>query len=299
MRRPAGSILLSILTVILFGLLTGAASMAAAPSTVEAMGQPVTKGEAVRLLAAADFIKNKIGELLSWSIGYDISAVNRARLVPSIRRVTAQPILVPPDGRTVLLIKVQVDDPGGLGNISGVRADLSDIGQLPNMSLVDNGLWGDEVAGDGVYTVQTSVAPGVLDGKKEISVAVANKQGWLTVSRTSLNVEKNPLIIWSRLYPSTVVEGEMKKVFLEVSVLNPGRSEDLLSVSADLGAVGGDASARLNDIGRDGDRRSSDGVYSLQFVVPAWAAKGTREISVTARNLSGGESGAKVKLVIE
>jgi len=181
----------------------------------------MTRAEAARLLSATDFLKKKIGALLSWSIGYDISAVNRAKLVPSIRYVQAQPIKVPPDGRTVFSLMVSVDDPGGLGNISGVRADLSNIGHLPNTALVDNGLWGDTKAGDGIFTIQTSVSPDVAYGKKDIAIAVANKKGWLALSRTSLDVEKNPSIIWTRAVPESVKSDGGSKVLLEGPLRTP------------------------------------------------------------------------------
>ena len=157
-------------------------------------GKALTKGEALERISAVDFVKRKVGNLLSWTIGYDESKVSRASLVPVINYVRAQPIRVPPDGRTVLELTASVDDPAGLQNISGVRADLSNIGKLPNMMLVDNGLWGDKKAGDGIYTLQSNVSPRITEGEKEIPVAAANQNGWLALSKTSVDIEKNPTV---------------------------------------------------------------------------------------------------------
>ncbi|MFA4858404.1 MAG: hypothetical protein WC636_03910, partial [Candidatus Margulisiibacteriota bacterium] len=138
----------------------------------------LTKGDAVAFLTASDFLKNKIGALLSWTIGYDISKVNRAKVVPVINYILAIPRKAPPDGRTIIELQASVDDPGGLVNIQGVRADLSEIGKLSNMMLVDNGLWGDAKAEDGIFTIQTNVSLSVSLGEKEVAVAVANQKGW-------------------------------------------------------------------------------------------------------------------------
>ena len=114
------------------------------------------------------------------------------------------PIAAPPDNRTVISLKVKVNDPGGLANIRGVRADLSSIGKLPNMMLVDNGLWGDESANDGVFTLQTSVSRNVEKGTKNIAVAVSNKKGWVAIGKTDLNVETDPSVVETSAVPRNI-----------------------------------------------------------------------------------------------
>lgn len=167
--------------------------LAAMIITLFAAGAPaeevLSRGEAIAMISATDFVKNKIGDLLSWTIGYDMNRVNRMRLIPSFRYITAVPKRVPPDGRTILELSAAVEDPLGLPNISGVRADLTSIGKLQNMTLVDNGLWGDKIAGDGIYTLQSNISPATTVGDKEIAVAAANKKGWLAVSKTSVAVD--------------------------------------------------------------------------------------------------------------
>src|SRR3989339_520944 len=119
--------------------------------------QYLTKGDAVNFVSATGFMKNKIGQLLSWTVGYDISKVNRVRLTPTVKYIRVTPRMVPPDGRTIFEIFAAVDDPGGIGNIQGVRAALSSVGRLSNSVLVDNGMFGDETAQDGIYSLQASV----------------------------------------------------------------------------------------------------------------------------------------------
>ena len=258
----------------------------------------LTRGEAARLLTATDFLKKKIGQLLSWSIGYDISALNRAKLVPSIKYIKAQPIKVPPDGRTVLSLLVAVDDPGGLGNISGVRVDFSSIGQLPNMALVDNGLWGDFKAGDGIYTIQTNVKPDVTYGKKEIPIAVANRKGWLTLSKTSLDVEGDPSIIWTKATPASVRADGKSKVLLEVAVDNPGGIEDIKSVTVDLSSIGGEKDSPMRNDGTAGDKKPMDNVFTLEVVPKAGVSPGEKKLPVKVVNIIERKASGEIILVV-
>jgi len=259
-------------------------------------GKFLSRAEVARLISATDFLKKKIGQLLSWSIGYDISSVSRAKLVPSIRYIKAQPIKVPPDGRTVISLLVAVDDPGGLSQISGVRADLSGIGWLPNMALVDNGLWGDTSAGDGIYTLQTSVKTTVPSGKKEIAVAVANSKGWLALSRTSLDVEKNPFVVWARATPSSVKSGA--NVLLEAACGNPGKREDIKKVSVDLSGIGNTSEASMKDDGKGADKKAGDGIFSLKTAIAAGISAGEKRLQVKVVNALDGEGFGEISLSV-
>jgi hypothetical protein len=158
---------------------------------VEANPQALTRSEVIKYLSTSDLVKKKIGELVSWTVGYDISKINRAKLTPIINFVRIIPGRVAPDGRTVVEITASVDDPGGLENIAGVRADLSSISHLPNTILVDSGLFGDKKAGDGLFTLQITIPTDVSMGLKELPVSAANKKGWLALSKTTLDVENH------------------------------------------------------------------------------------------------------------
>ena len=266
--------------------LPGMAEKQAAAEEVEYL----TKGDAVLLLSATDFVKQKIGALLSWTIGYDISKVNRIKLIPTIDYIKVVPRKVPPDGRTVLEILAAVDDPGGLGNIAGVRADLSTIGQLPNMMLVDTGLFGDEKANDGVYTLQTNVPDRVDPGAKEVPVAVANKKGWLALAKTTLDISKNPVIIETSFSPETAKADGKSVVTMTVKVDNPGREADLKSVTADLSAFGYEEKMFLKKIGSN--------AYSVRFTVPTSLYAGDYHIRLEATNLAGGKTSGEYLLRI-
>jgi hypothetical protein len=271
-----------------------------AQKKVEAEEKEVlTKGETVMYLSATDFMKKKIGELLSWTVGYDITKVSRVKLTPSINYIKAVPKRVPPDGRTVLEILASVDDPGGLANIAGVRADLSSLGRLANTMLVDNGLYGDEKAADGIYTLQTSISPKVEVGPKEVPVAVANKRGWLALAKTTLDIRKNPVIIETVFSPAEARADGRSAVTLTVKMENPGRLEDLASVTADLRPFGYAELALLRNDGSGGDAVAGDDVFTIQFVVPSSVKAGDYSIRIGAANLAGGYDSQDVTLKVK
>jgi|GEM_PF-680677 len=258
----------------------------------------LTKGEAVMLISATDFMKKKIGELLSWTIGYDVSKVSRVRLTPTINYVKAVPRKVPPDGRTIVDILASVDDPGGLKNISGVRADLSAIGRLPNAALVDNGLFGDQKPNDGIFTLQTSVSPQISLGAKDIPIAVANKKGWLALAKTTLEIGKNPAIIEAKALPERVPADGKTIVTLTARVDNPGRLEDVVEVKVDLRALGLSAETHLRNDGMGGDVAAKDDLWTLQLTIPKTVKAGSYTLPLEVVNLVGGIGKGAINLTV-
>ena len=254
--------------------------LAQTPARAEKKDEVMTKGQAIMLLSATDFMKQKIGELVSWTVGYDVSKVNRVKLTPTINYIKAVPRQVPPDGRTVLDLLASVDDPGGLANIAGVRADLSSIGRLPNTMLVDNGVYGDKQAGDGVYTLQTNVSTKATLGMKDITVAVANKKGWLALSKTTLDIEKNPTILEAKLEPDRAPVGGGTPIKITVTVNNPGRPEDVNNVTADLSSL--HLSERSQLINSGGN------TWFLEFALKNDVQAGTYVVPVQVTNIIGG-----------
>jgi len=251
------------------------------------------------MISTADFMKKKINDLISWSTGYDISKVNRVRLTPTINYVQVLPHRSPADGRTILDIVASIDDPAGLSNIAGVRADLSSIGRLPNTLLVDNGLFGDQNANDGIYTLQTSVSPKIEIGNKDIQVAAANKKGWLALAKTSMAVQNNPLIQEAIFIPDKIRVGTTSAVIIAVKLENPGRIEDIRSVTANLKSLSLSESAALRNDGQEGDETAGDHVWSISLVAPGGLNPGSYSIPIEVINRSGGSASAIASLTVE
>ena len=247
----------------------------------------MTRAEALALLSKSAQVKKKEAALFNWNVGYDISKINRVRLMPVINFVHAQPTKVPPDGRTILEVIASVTDPGGQKNISGVKADLTSVGKLSNMTLVDNGLYGDSVAGDGVFTLQTTVNPEVTFGDKEIQVTAANKKGWLALAKATIDVQKDPVIVSLSASPNTVHAGSY--CYISVRVNNPGRIEDVNDVLINLREVGGDE-IRLPFVKED--------TFGSNILVGGQVMSGTKRLPVTIKNLAGGETSGIIQLEV-
>jgi hypothetical protein len=146
--------------------------------------------------------------------------------------------------------------------------------------LVDNGLFGDQKAADGIYTLQTSVSRNVALGAKDIPVAVANKKGWLALAKTSLDIKKNPAVTGVKFIPERVLADGRTLVTITVAIDNPGRLEDIESVSADLRGLGLTEREKLKGAGGN--------AWSLEFIPGSGISAGTYAVSVQAANTSGG-----------
>jgi len=259
----------------------------------------MTRADVIEKLSTSDFLKRKIGDLLNWGVGYDITKINRTNLAPTISFISITPMKAPPDNRTIILITAKVTDPSGPDNIRGVRADLSDINRLPNTMLVDNGLWGDTSAGDSVYTLQTTIGYDVSRGVKDIPVAVSNKMGWVALGKTNLDVEKNPIIFEARSIPQLVPADGKTIIKLTARVENPGRQEDLKDVTIDLRSIGMGDNVRMWDDGTHGDANAGDRIFTVTTAIKQGIGGGQKRLPVYATNKLGGRTESEILLVVQ
>jgi hypothetical protein len=259
----------------------------------------LTRAEVIDKISTADFFKKKIGDLLNWSVGYDITKINRTNLAPTISWIKVIPPKAPPDDRTIITLTAKVSDPSGLDNVRGVRADLSAIDKLPNMMLVDTGLWGDIKSSDGVFTLQTNVGYGVQSGAKDIPVAVANKSGWVAIGRTNVEVQSNPVISDGKATPPSVRADGVTEVLLTARVENPGRQEDLREVAVDLTSIGLESNVRMWDDGSRGDIKAGDMAFSVSVMPKKGTGSGMKKLPVRAVNIFGGSSDGEINLMVE
>jgi hypothetical protein len=238
----------------------------------------LTRGDMAIMLTTTNFMKEKIGALFNFSIGYNLSLFNRSTMAPMIRYAKVNPYMIPPDGRTLFLISAAVDDPGGLSQIVGVRADTSSLGKLSNMTLVDNGSWGDQAASDGVYTLQTNVKANIEEGEKEIPISVVNKKGWMSIAKTNVIIEKKPTIIDAHASPKKITADGKTKTLLTVKIYNPEGVEGIKSVFVDLTQIGGEKNTQMYDDGTHGDLNATDKIFSLTVVPKSSVPAGEKRL---------------------
>ncbi|MBU0630409.1 MAG: hypothetical protein KKC80_05760 [Candidatus Margulisbacteria bacterium] len=258
----------------------------------------MTKDDAVLLISAVKNLKNRLNDLFSFTTGYDLSKVNQVRLTPTINWVKVTPKKAPPDGQTVLEIVAAVDDPNGLSNIAGVRADLASIGQLSDAQLIDNGKFGDVVAGDGLFTLLTTIMPETSLGPKDINVSAINRNGWMALAKTTIDVEIKPLIIEAKAVPEKISPQSGAFVTLVLRVDNPGRPIDVKSISADIRPLGFQDALSFRNDGQDGDVASGDDTWTVRFLLPKTLSPGNYLIPIEVINLAGGTATGKIPISI-
>lgn len=251
----------------------------------------LSRGEMAVMMSATDFMKEKISNLLNFAVGYNLVSLNRLTMAPIIRFARVNPGKVPPDGRTPFNLYVSVDDPGGLSEIIGVKADITSLGKLSGMSLVDNGLWGDLKAGDGIFTLQANTSTKIKPGEKEVSIAVANKKGWMSVAKTSVIVENMPTIISSLATPYNIRPDAIAPVRFTSRVIDPGGSDNIARVSIDLRPLGGSQDQLMkNDVSESGS------IFALDFVPGKNLSPGVKKLQVLAVNRQGGAATGEILL---
>jgi hypothetical protein len=108
-----------------------------------------------------------------------------------LRDAAAHPQRLKADVTMSTLLTVQaapaVAQPGGPPTVT---VDLSPLGGAQDAVMTDDGTWGDHVAGDGIYTLQTTVDPQVENARKKLVITSTDRH--LRVVRTHLFVEVFP-----------------------------------------------------------------------------------------------------------
>ncbi len=95
---------------------------------------------------------------------------------PQLSLGMLQPRSAPADGDTTLLVRVQVADPQGAGDIASVTLDAGTLGR-GSIALLDNGGSNDEAAFDGIYGAAFSIAPGTPSGEATLLISAQDQAG--------------------------------------------------------------------------------------------------------------------------
>jgi len=190
---------------------------------------------------------------MSFSVGYTLPSFNRATLAPVMKYVNVDPNKIMLDKNLLFKLMVSVDNPGGLSEVEDVKLDAASLGKSVDLKMVDNGLWGDAVANDGIFTLQERVNPNIIPGEKEITVSVVNKKGWMSVARAGVMVEKgqkDSIEIEAIATPNKIKSGQNTKVaFTAKLIIFPGDTSNL-TASADLSSLSLDSRVKMKKSGK-------------------------------------------------
>lgn len=91
----------------------------------------------------------------------------------------------------MIFARVTVADPDGLEDIESVEVDVSRVDTQRNMvNLLDNGTWGDKVAGDGEFSLEFNIPNDVSPGIKRLPIYVTDKSGFQARSYLPFEIVK-------------------------------------------------------------------------------------------------------------
>jgi hypothetical protein len=209
----------------------------------------------------------------------------------------ASPSSVSPGGTTLLTVAVT---PGANPTSTGltVSANLSSIGGPTNAAFHDDGLNGDAVAGDGIFSYQATVANGTPGGAASLPFTVSDAQGRTGTGTISLNVTAptNPTGVASA-NPGAVLPGAATLLTVAVT---PGANPTStgLTVSADLSRIGGSSTQTFYDDGTHGDAVAGDGVFSFQATVSSSTAPGVESMPFTINDAQGRTGSGSISLTV-
>ncbi|MCX5905163.1 MAG: PKD domain-containing protein [Proteobacteria bacterium] len=110
---------------------------------------------------------------------------------PEIEEAYASSANVPADGTTPVIFFAQVFHPLGMQNISSVTINLQPIGGSSSQQMYDDGSNGDQTAGDGIYSLQTTVASRTAPGLAGLVVTAADNQSLTASATISINIINN------------------------------------------------------------------------------------------------------------
>ncbi|MEO7431922.1 MAG: choice-of-anchor X domain-containing protein [Dokdonella sp.] len=179
-----------------------------------------------------------------------------------------------------------------------VTADLSAIGGAASTTLFDDGTHGDATAGDGVFSLQTTVPLGTLPGTKVIPATVTDAQSRSASVVIALTVQTpvDPAGVGSAT-PDIAPIGASSLLTVTVT---PGTTPAStgITVAANLASIGGSATQAFYDDGTHGDTTAGDGVHSFNATVAAGTAAGAKVFAVTISDAQARTGDATIGLSV-
>ena len=156
---------------------------------VYAPDRPLTRAEAAALLSRFIESQRGIAELISYDLDYTAADLCRLDVSPEVTELNVTPTAVHLKETASLRLRARVAPRGQFYPIARVKADLTDIGGLPDAEMFDDGTHGDDEAGDLVYSLNASFTPTEI-GVKSIEITVTDKLGWEAKKAVTLTIQK-------------------------------------------------------------------------------------------------------------
>ena len=222
----------------------------------------------------------------SETISHVVSVVDgHENIAPAITHVNAPTEI---DIKNIVnhLITASVSDAQGLSDINRVSLDIyAPTSTIPNFSeiLNDNGIVGDDIANDGIYSylLSSKFSRNVI-GKFTIRIQAHDKQGKVSYPWTGvmdvIQSENDPPVLYNLVAPDTMrlIKNKSTLATLQISVSDPQGREDIRDVYFNSYKPDGSPSSgnpfKLLDDGNkanNGDEIAEDGIYSIIITLPS------------------------------
>jgi len=210
---------------------------------------------------------------------------------------SASPSSVAPSASTLLTVHVTAGtNPASSGIV--VTADLSSINGSATQAFLDDGLNGDAVAGDGIYSYNATVPLATIPGSKNLLASVSDAQGRTGAANIALTVLNSGALSGSgSASPSSVApSGSTLLTVTPVAGTNPASTS--ITVTGDLTSIGGSATQQFYDDGTHGDATANDGTFSFSANVPLATVPGSKNLPVTISDAQSRSATVNIGLTI-
>ena len=153
---------------------------------------------------------------------------------------------------------------------------------------------------DGNFTLTFTVPAGITPGSHTIFVRVFDLEGNTADGSVTITVEASnlpPTISELSVSPPEVPNDGMTTAAVTCRVEDPDGQGDIGSVKADLTSLNLGTLDMLDDGGHS-DGGIGDGVFGIEFTVPATVLPATYSVIITATDSSGASQSGTVKLTV-
>ncbi|MEW6096264.1 MAG: choice-of-anchor X domain-containing protein, partial [bacterium] len=217
-------------------------------------------------------VAGNIGPISKGLLLYDIS-------VPIITAQQATPDIVFASETVKFTARVEDIHSG----VQWVIISTSLIG-LQDMVMYDDGMNGDEVENDGIYTIQATIPNDTRRGVYNLVVTAYDNCTNIATSTITLRIEKPddtpPTITDQQVTPEIVNVGDGVKFTAKVEDTGSG----VKSVIIDLFAINGSSIQQMYDDGTNGDEIANDEIYTYKTTIPKSVSLGMKKLIITAED---------------
>jgi hypothetical protein len=147
----------------------------------------MTRAQAVILISRLPSVQRQVKFLSDFNRSYTIGKFCGINVSPEVESFMIDPASSRLGEQAIIKMRAAIALRQGFSPLAKVKVDLSSIGGAYDAEMVDDGTNGDEVAGDGTYSLNVTFVP-KEPGNKEIIVKATDQRGWEGKARSVLDI---------------------------------------------------------------------------------------------------------------